>query len=60
MAHLPLAGLEQVYDEIAQALDRVGEPHSELFLVKLALLLANELGDPARVVQLLEVAQQDL
>lgn len=60
MATLQIAGLEQVYDELAQALDRVGEPHSERFLVKVALLLAQEVGDAARVVELLGAAEQDL
>jgi hypothetical protein len=44
---LPIAGLEQVYDALATALDQAGPEKSELFLVKLALMNANALGDPA-------------
>ncbi|WP_088286159.1 DUF2783 domain-containing protein [Ideonella sp. A 288] len=42
---LRLADLEQVYDHLAEALDTAGPAHGELFLVKLALLLAQRLGD---------------
>lgn len=45
---LPIAGLEQVYDCLATALDQAGPEKSELFLVKLALLNANALADAAR------------
>jgi len=37
--------LEQVYDALATAIDTAGPEKSELFLVKLALLNANALGD---------------
>lgn len=40
------AGLEQVYDALATAIDQAGPDKSELFLVKLALLNAKALGDP--------------
>lgn len=59
MNALSLPELEQVYDDIAEAVDRAGT-QSERMLAKLALLLANELGDRARVSALLEIAQQDL
>ena len=35
---LDIAGLEQVYDRLATAIDEAGPEKSELFLVKLALL----------------------
>lgn len=57
---LPLAGLEAVYDALAQAIDRAGPARSELFLVKLALLLAHDVGDAARVQALIEDALRDL
>jgi hypothetical protein len=57
---LPLADLEQVYDHLAEALDRTPEGRSELFLVKLALLLAQDLGDRARFEQQVAVALRDL
>jgi hypothetical protein len=44
---LDIAGLENVYDALAQAIDQAGLDNSELFLVKLALLNAQALGDPA-------------
>ena len=60
MTGLPIAGLEQVYDEIALALDRVGPDKGELMLAKLALLLADAVGDAQRVTELVEVATRDL
>lgn len=42
---LSVPGLEQVYDALATAIDAAGPEKSELFLVKLALLNANALGD---------------
>jgi hypothetical protein len=44
---LTIPGLEQVYDALATALDQASPGKSELFLVKLALMNANALGDPA-------------
>jgi hypothetical protein len=44
---LDIAGLEKVYDNLAEAIDQAGPDKSELFLVKLALLNAQALGDPA-------------
>ena len=43
---LDIAGLEQVYDRLATAIDRAGPEKSELFLVKLALLNAKAMGQP--------------
>lgn len=57
---LPLADLEQVYDHLADALDRAPEGRGELFLVKLALLLAHELGDRACFEQQVATALRDL
>jgi len=42
---LSIAGLESVYDTLAQAIDEVGQDKAQLFLVKLALLNADRLGD---------------
>ena len=52
MATLSLAGLEQVYDVLAHAVDRAPEGHSEVLLAKLALLLSQEVGDATRVAEL--------
>jgi hypothetical protein len=56
---LTLTELEQVYDDIAQGVDRAGD-RSELFLAKLALLLAQALGDQPRVAALVDTALADL
>jgi hypothetical protein len=52
--------LENLWERLAEAIDRAGRQHEVLFLSKLALLLGNELGDPARVERLIETALQDL
>lgn len=57
---LPLAGLERVYDCLAEAIDRAGSDHSERFLVKLALLQAYQLGDAEAVERLIQQALADL
>ena len=57
---LSVPGLEAVYDALAEAIDRAGPERSELFLVKLALLNAQALGDPDRFKAQIEVALKDL
>ncbi|TXI74152.1 MAG: DUF2783 domain-containing protein [Limnohabitans sp.] len=57
---LTIGGLETAYDQLATAIDAVGEDKSELFLVKLALLAAQQLGDEAVFGDLIERAQKDL
>ena len=59
-ATLTIAGLETVYDALATALDQAGPDRSELFLVKLALMNANALGDPALVQAHIDAALRDL
>ena len=59
-ATLPIAGLEQVYDRLASAIDQAGPDRSELFLVKLALLNANALGDANLFDAHLQAALKDL
>ena len=60
MSGLSLPDLERTYDLLAEAIDRAGEGRSELLLTKLALLLAQEVGDASRVAALVEVALADL
>jgi hypothetical protein len=60
MPALNIAGLEQVYDALANAIDAAGPEKTELFLVKLALLQANVIGDPQRVQAHIEAALKDL
>jgi hypothetical protein len=57
---LSISGLEEVYDALARAIDTAGTDKAELFLVKLALLNANALGDAAMFQQHLSAALQDL
>ncbi|MFO1325760.1 MAG: DUF2783 domain-containing protein [Rubrivivax sp.] len=59
-AALTLPGLEAVYDALAESIDAAGPEKSELFLVKLALLNAQALGDPALFQHHLQAALQDL
>jgi hypothetical protein len=60
MPGLSLPDLEGVYDLLAQAIDRAPEGRCELMLTKLALLLAQEVGDRSRVEALVASALADL
>ncbi len=57
---LSVPSLEQVYDALATAIDALGPEKSELFLVKLALLHANALGDPDVFQTQMDIAMKDL
>lgn len=57
---LGIAGLETAYDTLAEAIDRAGEAKTTLFLVKLALLNADALGDAQRFREHVEIALRDL
>ena len=57
---LTIGGLETVYDQLATAIDAVGQEKSELFLVKLALLAAQQLGDEQVFADLIARACRDL
>ena len=52
--------IELIYEKIAETIDQVGQNQSELFLAKLALLLARETDDPERVIQCINEASQNL
>lgn len=52
--------LETLWRRLAEAVDRAGPEHDRLMLAKLALLLAEELGDPALVERLIDAAGQDV
>lgn len=56
---LTIPGLEQVYDQLATAIDAVGSAKTELFLVKLALMNANALADPAVFQAHIDAALKD-
>jgi len=57
---LTIAGLEDVYDALATAIDQVGPEKSELFLVKLALLNANALTNPQTFKDHITAARRDV
>ena len=57
---LDIAALEKVYDNLAVAIDQAGPEKSELFLVKLALLNAQALGDAAIFESNIAAALKDL
>lgn len=57
---LSIPGLETVYDTLATAIDQAGPEKSQLFLVKLALLNANALGDADVFTAHIASALQDL
>ena len=57
---LSIDGLEAVYDSLATAIDEAGSDKANLFLVKLALLNANALGDAQLFQQQINSALQDL
>ena len=53
MSTMALQDLEDIYDELADAIDRVGADAESTFLAKLALSLAHHLGDRALVSKLI-------
>ena len=57
---LSIDGLETVYDALAQAIDAAGPDKAQLFLVKLAMLNANALGDAAPFLANVDIALKDL
>jgi len=57
---ISIADLETVYDRLATAIDQAGPQKTELFLVKLALLNANALGNADLFQQNVQAALQDL
>ncbi|NLH80740.1 MAG: DUF2783 domain-containing protein [Phyllobacteriaceae bacterium] len=59
-ARLTKSDLESVYDAIAEAIDAVPPEKRELFLAKLAFVLADLLGDARAVEEALAVAARDL
>ncbi len=60
MSTLTTAELELAYDALAEGIDAAGPDKSELFLVKLALLLANQAGNRPLFEQHIATALRDL
>ncbi|MFC6335309.1 DUF2783 domain-containing protein [Pseudomonas karstica] len=57
---LSTSDLENVYDQLADALDQAAQGKREIFLVKLALLSAEALGNAEQFSELTRAALQDL
>ena len=54
MSTLQFHELENLYDELAVAIDTCGAEQESVFLAKLVLSLAQELGNAARISQLIQ------
>lgn len=59
-AGLPFEDLERIYALLAETIDDVGAEREAVFLSKLALILAQELGDHDKVAAAIEAARRDL
>ncbi len=57
---LPFDDLETAYEALATAIDSAGEQREALFLTRLALLLAHELGDIAAFKRAVATALEEL
>lgn len=53
------ADLERVYETVATSIDAAGSEGAEVFLAKLVLLLAREIGDADRVLAFVAEARGD-
>ncbi len=56
MSNLAIDDLEQVYDNLAIAIDSIPENKRELFLVKLALLNAEALNNKDSFIKMIDQA----
>jgi Protein of unknown function (DUF2783) len=59
-ATMPFTDLERIYEKLAGAIDRAGPERESLMLAKLALALANRLGDAVAVEACIDMAIEDL
>jgi len=57
---LSFEDLEKVYDLLAVAIDAAGPEKEALFLAKLCLTLAHEIGSLAAIEGAIEIAKADL
>ena len=60
MSQMPFDDLEAAYETLALAIDTAGEQLEALFLTRLALVLANELGDIAAFKRAVQTALEEL
>ena len=56
----PVVDLEAVYAALAEGIDAHRPEHSEMFLAKTALLLAEALGDQDRALRAIADAQRNM
>lgn len=56
---LPFPQLERIYDELALAIDHAGPRQESVFLTKLVLCLAHELGDGDRISRMIADCQKE-
>lgn len=57
---LPPDAIEALWRRLAEAIDQAGPERDRLMLAKLALLLAQEVGDQAVFERLIDAASRDL
>ena len=60
MSQIPSDDLEAAYEALAVAIDTAGEQREALFLTRLALLLADELGDITAFKHAVQTALEEL
>ena len=60
MSAAPFEEFETAYESLALAIDAAGESREALFLARLALLLAHELGDAAAFRKAVDMALEGL
>jgi hypothetical protein len=60
MSQIPSDDLEAAYEALAVAIDTAGEQREVLFLTRLTLLLAHELGDIAAFKRAVQTALEEL
>lgn len=60
MTNLSQADIEVIYERLALGIDEAGPERTPVFLAKVAMLMANEIGDPDLALRLIVDALQDL
>ena len=60
MSQMPFDDLETAYEALATAIDTAGEQKETLFLTRLALVLAHEMGDIATFRKAVATALEDI
>jgi hypothetical protein len=60
MTTMRFEDLDEIYEDLARAIDRAGPRNEPLFLAKLVLALCHRLGDPAAARACIDAALEDL